>query len=607
MGTAEAAAAAAAAAASSKPPPEKTVFVEDLTPAQQAALLREKKVEPLPNGIVNLGNTCYLAAVLQLLRPAADFTDLVRNFISAGAAADAAAAAATAAAAAATARFAAAGQQGAIRRLALALKDFYNQWQQTIEPVSPFLLVPALREAYPQFSRRSTSQADSLDDAAAAAASLRKSLPYVPLNAGGASALDLLFGVQVEVISSRSRRGENRNGGEAQQSSSSSSNGNSSNGSSSSSSNTMQIEKHRKLTCFLGTPQKPVSTLEESLKFSLGDEVVQVGSSSRSSSSSSSSSGAAATAAAAAGGNAAAAAAADGEETLIRSNKIKSLSLYLILHFMRFEWKMGGTESEKAKICRSVKFGQTLDMFAFCTKELQESFKVGRAITALRRERDAAAGAAANAAAAAPAAAAGAPGAAAAAPAAANGSSSGAAGATGGSAAAGAGAAEGAADAADDAAAAAAAAAAAKREAELLLLAGKPCPTGTYQLLSVVTHQGRYADSGHYVGWGRAGGAEAPQEARKEEKKKEEQQQQQQGQQQQEEEGGAAATGPAAKKQKNVIMWRKFDDDKVTEIPWESIDLAGGRSDYHVAYLLLMKQILVIPSEEELKILAKQM
>lgn len=28
---------------------EKTVFVEDLTPAQQAALLRERNVEPLPN------------------------------------------------------------------------------------------------------------------------------------------------------------------------------------------------------------------------------------------------------------------------------------------------------------------------------------------------------------------------------------------------------------------------------------------------------------------------------------------------------------------------------------------------------------------------------
>ncbi|CDJ35093.1 Ubiquitin carboxyl-terminal hydrolase, related [Eimeria mitis] len=81
------------------------------------------------------------------------------------------------------------------------------------------------------------------------------------------------------------------------------------------------------------------------------------------------------------------------------------------------------------------------------------------------------------------------------------------------------------------------------------------------------------------------------------EKKKEEEEQEEQ----------TASSGPAAKKQKNVIMWRKFDDDKVTEIPWESIDLAGGRSDYHVAYLLLMKHVLVVPSEEELKVLAKQM
>lgn len=77
-------------------------------------------------GIVNLGNTCYLASVLQMLRPAKDFSDLLKNYISGGAA---------------TAQFAATGQQGALRRLSLALKDFYNQWDQTVEAVSPFLLV----------------------------------------------------------------------------------------------------------------------------------------------------------------------------------------------------------------------------------------------------------------------------------------------------------------------------------------------------------------------------------------------------------------------------------------------------------------------------------
>lgn len=173
--------------------------------------------------------------------------------------------------------------------------------------------------------------AESLDRGTAT--ELSKSLAYVPLAGSSSSALDMLFGVQVEVTSNRNKNEEN---GEKQGSS------------------TVQIEKHRKLTCFLGTPQKPVSSLEESLKFSLGDEVVQVGGSK---------SAAAAAGAAPSGGDATTA-----EETLIRTNRIKSLALYLILHFMRFEWKVGGTESEKAKICRSVKFGQTLDMYPFCTK-----------------------------------------------------------------------------------------------------------------------------------------------------------------------------------------------------------------------------------------------
>lgn len=75
---------------------------------------------------MNLGNTCYLASVLQMLRPVSDFDSLIKTYISGDAS---------------VAQFASSGQQGALRRLALALKDFYNQWQGTIEPVSPFLLV----------------------------------------------------------------------------------------------------------------------------------------------------------------------------------------------------------------------------------------------------------------------------------------------------------------------------------------------------------------------------------------------------------------------------------------------------------------------------------
>ncbi|XP_026190966.1 ubiquitin carboxyl-terminal hydrolase 6 [Cyclospora cayetanensis] len=505
--------------------PEKTVFVEDLTPAQQAALLREKKLEPLPNGIVNLGNTCYLASVLQMLRPATDFAALLKNFLPGGAS---------------TAQFAASGQQGAVRRLALALKDFYNQCDQTVEAVSPFLLVPTLREAYPQFSRRSTSQAgttgvpmqqdaeeclgclmaavaESLEPGAAAG--IAKTLPYVPLNAGS-SALDLLFGVQVQVTTKRN----NVEGQKEQEP-------------------TVQIERHRKLTCFLGTPQKPVSTIDESLKFSLGDEVVQAGTS--------------------ASGSGA------GEETLVRSNRIGSLALYLIVHFMRFEWKVGGTESEKAKICRSVKFSQTLDVFTYCTKELQDSFKVGRAILALRREREVSSGGASEA----------------------SNTNSGASSSSAASAAA----TNGKSTEESTPTMQECDTKAANGEFKLGHLVGKPCPTGTYQLLSVVTHQGRYADSGHYVGWAKAGNPDTTQGPRSSEEKKQE-----------EGKESESLTGPVAKRQKNVMMWRKFDDEKVSEVPWDSIDLSGGRSDYHVAYLLLMKHILVIPSEDELRAIENQ-
>lgn len=221
-------------------------------------------------------------------------------------------------------------------------------------------------------------------------------------------------------------------------------------------------------------------------------------------------------------------------------------------------------------------------------QELQDSFKVGRAIVALRREREASSGGAektTNGTASAESGAPAADGAAAAAAATAAPEAAAAPAATNGS-----GAAHSAAPAAE-----AAEAEATKKEAELLRLAGKPCPTGTYQLLSVVTHQGRYADSGHYVGWARAGDAgtlQGPPSAQPEDK---------------EEEEPAASSGPAAKRRKNVDMWRKFDDDKVSEVPWDSIDLAGGRSDYHVAYLLLMKHILVVPTEEELLAVAKQL
>jgi ubiquitin carboxyl-terminal hydrolase 14 len=67
--------------------------------------------------------------------------------------------------------------------------------------------------------------------------------------------------------------------------------------------------------------------------------------------------------------------------------------------------------------------------------------------------------------------------------------------------------------------------------------------TGMYELFAVVTHKGRSADSGHYMGWARQAGDQ----------------------------------------------WVVFDDDEVSECTTENVmDLKGG-GDYHMAYLIFYR------------------
>eukprot|EP00915_Cephaloidophora_sp_WS-2016_P001067 GHVH01001474.1.p1 GENE.GHVH01001474.1~~GHVH01001474.1.p1 ORF type:complete len:532 (-),score=100.52 GHVH01001474.1:79-1674(-) len=79
-------------------------------------------------------------------------------------------------------------------------------------------------------------------------------------------------------------------------------------------------------------------------------------------------------------------------------------------------------------------------------------------------------------------------------------------------------------------------------------------PDGSYSLIGIITHEGRTADSGHYVAW----------------RKKH------------------VDDEPKQKEQRN--MWIKFDDDKVSEHSWDTLDLQGGRGDFHMAYLTFWKQ-----------------
>jgi ubiquitin carboxyl-terminal hydrolase 14 len=81
-------------------------------------------------------------------------------------------------------------------------------------------------------------------------------------------------------------------------------------------------------------------------------------------------------------------------------------------------------------------------------------------------------------------------------------------------------------------------------------LAGKDIPlpkdtSGFYEMFGVVTHQGRYAESGHYIGWVR---------------------------------------------QKDDA-WLKFDDDVVSPVTTEDIKALSGGGDWHMSYLLLYRRV----------------
>lgn len=187
-----------------------------------------------------------------------------------------------------------------------------------------------------------------------------------------------------------------------------------------------------------------------------------------------------------------------------KTAKVTRLPKYLTVSFVRFFWKQ--EQQVKAKIMRAVKFPLELDVFEFCDPKLQEKLKVPR--ETLKEQKDAihehikkrknaedphqddksfdfkSVNVATF----------------------------------------------------DDI----------KDKIDDSLIKDEGCSlTGEYDLVSVLTHVGRSADSGHYIGW--------------------------------------------AKDQKSEDKWWKYDDDHVTSVKSEDILKLCGGGDWHMAYLLVYK------------------
>ncbi|PVU96611.1 hypothetical protein BB559_002314 [Furculomyces boomerangus] len=82
-------------------------------------------------------------------------------------------------------------------------------------------------------------------------------------------------------------------------------------------------------------------------------------------------------------------------------------------------------------------------------------------------------------------------------------------------------------------------------------------PTGLYELIAVLTHIGRNANSGHYIAWVKKESTPADSN-----------------------DNGKKAEGS---------MWYKFDDDKVSVVKEDEIMKLEGGSDWHTAYITLYR------------------
>jgi ubiquitin carboxyl-terminal hydrolase 14 len=199
------------------------------------------------------------------------------------------------------------------------------------------------------------------------------------------------------------------------------------------------------------------------------------------------------------------------EAQFSKKSKLARLPPCLAVQFVRFAWRKD--TAKRAKILRTVSFPPMLDVRNLCTPDLQAS--IAAHCTAIEAEKDAKGGGAA--------------------PAAADASSSSSAGASGAAP-------MDVSEAGEPPKTAEELAALAKESA------GAECgdnQTGRYELFGVVTHQGRTAEGGHYVGWVK----------------------------------------------KNEKKWLVFDDETVAEIDAERVKELYGGGDWHMAYMCLYRKM----------------
>mmetsp|Transcript_19421 Transcript_19421/g.28118 ORF Transcript_19421/g.28118 Transcript_19421/m.28118 type:complete len:576 (+) Transcript_19421:64-1791(+) len=341
-------------------PKTKTVFIEDLPPEEVA------KHAPEPAGLVNLGNTCYLNSVVQCMRSIPQLRSGLRAYVPPPRSANSLAA----------------GTASSSPLLLSSLRDLFESLDRTTNAVPPSNFVMATKIAFPQFAQTGPRGQPMQQDAeefysnllTVAGGEMRGNCLTAGLTGGQSAAsaptpeeldgaenlADALFGMKMEETLTCDEFSSAETAAAASSDAMDIDN------------NTALVEPpvtsydlHRKLVCNIqggsdASAQVNVNHLSEGIALSLSGKITKHSE------------------------------ILNRDAVWTRTQRIARLPPVIVVQFGRFYWKATPDSQDhagvKCKVMKPVAFNGTFDVYEFCNEKIQKVLKKSRDAAAQEEE-----------------------------------------------------------------------------------------------------------------------------------------------------------------------------------------------------------------------------